>query len=429
MADDKGHGELNSWKEIADFLGVSVRTAQRYERELGLPVRRTGGRKGQAVVGRHDELTVWKARTVLPHLRWWQGVSFLRIYSIVSTAIILVLAMVIALDRMEHYSVGKPHNSHWVDAVLHVADQNGREVWHRAFDGAASTDGVYVRYHGDLDGDGRVETLVPFVPWQRDSKGGFLYCFSQEGKELWRIEPKKAVADREQTFSTLYVLRSYTVFKSPQKDGTLWTAAAFVHHYDYPSVVIVVDSKGKARGEYWHSGHLNGIHSVDLDNDGKDQLVLCGSKNVLSRAVLLIFDPLNVGGAEALPAGHPQQLRGFTPGTEKATVIFERSRLNRLRDHYNYAYWIGPATAADRSFQVTVSEALDRTQGYLTYTIRPDLTLSSVVPSDSLRNTYLEHSLKNPSIRPFGEPDLEELRRGYTIRWGNSSHPVASASK
>ncbi len=30
---------LNSWKEIACYLGRGVRTVQRYERDLGLPVR------------------------------------------------------------------------------------------------------------------------------------------------------------------------------------------------------------------------------------------------------------------------------------------------------------------------------------------------------------------------------------------------------
>ena len=35
---------LSSWKEIAAHLVVSVKTAQRYENELGLPIKRRGGR-------------------------------------------------------------------------------------------------------------------------------------------------------------------------------------------------------------------------------------------------------------------------------------------------------------------------------------------------------------------------------------------------
>ncbi len=31
---------LNGWKEIAEYLGRAVRTVERWERELGLPVHR-----------------------------------------------------------------------------------------------------------------------------------------------------------------------------------------------------------------------------------------------------------------------------------------------------------------------------------------------------------------------------------------------------
>lgn len=50
---------LQSWKEIASELNCGVRTAQRWERKLGLPVRRIGkGPKGR-VVGFKHELDRW----------------------------------------------------------------------------------------------------------------------------------------------------------------------------------------------------------------------------------------------------------------------------------------------------------------------------------------------------------------------------------
>jgi hypothetical protein len=42
--------ELNSWKQIAAHLGVNVRTAQKYERERGLPVRRLPGGHGRVAI-------------------------------------------------------------------------------------------------------------------------------------------------------------------------------------------------------------------------------------------------------------------------------------------------------------------------------------------------------------------------------------------
>src|SRR3954447_20451509 len=50
---------LNSWKEIASYLGRGVRTVQRYERDLNLPVRRPRGTPRSAVVALPEDLDEW----------------------------------------------------------------------------------------------------------------------------------------------------------------------------------------------------------------------------------------------------------------------------------------------------------------------------------------------------------------------------------
>ncbi|MGZ4814242.1 MAG: hypothetical protein ACXVZV_02450 [Terriglobales bacterium] len=50
---------LNSWKEIASHLGRGVRTVQRWERDLGMPVRRPGAKSRSAVIAIADELDAW----------------------------------------------------------------------------------------------------------------------------------------------------------------------------------------------------------------------------------------------------------------------------------------------------------------------------------------------------------------------------------
>ena len=56
MTDDELHG----WKEIANHLRRSPRTAQRWERELGLPVRRLATGGGEAVYALKSELDEWR---------------------------------------------------------------------------------------------------------------------------------------------------------------------------------------------------------------------------------------------------------------------------------------------------------------------------------------------------------------------------------
>ena len=54
---------LNSWKEIASYLGRGVRTIQRYEEKLGLPIHRPAARKRTAVLAFADELERWLRNT------------------------------------------------------------------------------------------------------------------------------------------------------------------------------------------------------------------------------------------------------------------------------------------------------------------------------------------------------------------------------
>ena len=50
---------LTSWKEIAEYLGKAVRTVQRWERTLGLPVRRPKPTLRGVVIAIPDELDAW----------------------------------------------------------------------------------------------------------------------------------------------------------------------------------------------------------------------------------------------------------------------------------------------------------------------------------------------------------------------------------
>ena len=52
---------LSGWKNIARHLGMGVRTVQRYERHMGLPIRRPAGKMRGAVLATKSELDAWVA--------------------------------------------------------------------------------------------------------------------------------------------------------------------------------------------------------------------------------------------------------------------------------------------------------------------------------------------------------------------------------
>ncbi len=55
---------LSSWKEIAAYLGKGVRTVQRWERELRLPVRRPVASNKRIVIALPAELDNWVQRNL-----------------------------------------------------------------------------------------------------------------------------------------------------------------------------------------------------------------------------------------------------------------------------------------------------------------------------------------------------------------------------
>jgi len=56
---------LNSWKEIAHYVGRSERTLQRWEKQCGFPVRRPAGKMRSAVIALPAEIRAWSQRSFM----------------------------------------------------------------------------------------------------------------------------------------------------------------------------------------------------------------------------------------------------------------------------------------------------------------------------------------------------------------------------
>jgi hypothetical protein len=79
---------LNGWKEISNHIERGVRTAQRWEVRLGMPVHRPALKDRSAVVAFTDELNGWLARTAPDTLNVYGGASdetLIRVHQNLST--------------------------------------------------------------------------------------------------------------------------------------------------------------------------------------------------------------------------------------------------------------------------------------------------------------------------------------------------------
>ena len=182
MAEQDIHGsKLSGWKQIADFLGVSVRTARDYERDLGLPVHRLDGldksrvwayaaelgawRAGQAVVGKSGSVEAQDPLNggqviATPPAQLSTRRHWLR-YGVIGVAGVAPGAAMLApkLWRQLH----QPASASRIEgATLIVSGRGNAELWRHTFAEEMISEldtPERGRVFADLDGDGRTETL------------------------------------------------------------------------------------------------------------------------------------------------------------------------------------------------------------------------------------------------------------------------------
>jgi len=223
--------------------------------------------------------------------------------------------------------------------ALLVSDGFGRELWRKVFerDLASSSQTVKTEvpepWVGDVDGDGETEILFA-VPKPPDNA---LICYSAEGREKWRFASGRAVRTRKETFANSYALLAFRVFRF-EEDGAYSLVAVSSHAPYYPCQVALLSSDGRLISEYWHSGHLvpsgDRPDVLDLDGDGRKELLLGGVSNGNKAATLVVLDQDSIRGVSQ-EENQDYQILGMPPANERCRILFARSCLNRQFDVFN----------------------------------------------------------------------------------------------
>jgi hypothetical protein len=416
----KPERELAGWKAIATYLDVSIRTAQHHE-HLGLPVRRLDAGQKSRVWAYPSELEAWKRHSspklAAPATRTGKPSRWL-FYSLQVVGALALISLGLYLNLP---SKGPPAAFRIEISDLTIADASGRVLWRYPFPMAVDPDS-YSRFFGferctwgDIDGDGRPETLFAYLPLQPARNGATLLCFSHAGKILWRFTPGRAIPDARQTLLPPYLISGVEVIPpSPRSPARVVLTSH--HYYSYPNQVAVLDSHGKLVGEYWHAGHLLHMAQADLDGDGNQEILLTGVNNGYNLATLVVLDAHRLSGASPTPEGDPHRFQSLGPGVEKAVVLFPRSCLARQAAFTRaQALW----TSKDRIVVLVLQGTSDdehNSPGYLVYELDYKLNVLGVTPSDSFQTSHRELEAKGQLDHRLSSAEIDNLRQVQLIR-------------
>lgn len=424
LADGRVRQKLETWGEIATYLGVEVRTAQRWEKRLGLPIVRLEG--SQAVYCYSDHLDAWRQsreQAPRPPEPMVPAAPFTR-FSTAQFAFIAVI--VVGVAAVAWSSVHPKRGPHPVNLVLEgnrliATDRSGSPVWDYDFDSPTGAADIRYRFNlpkwwerVDIDADGVDELLVLVRhPTREIDQREALYCFTLDGRLRYRVIPEINMMFESRSFSGPW---RFWDFEVVPEDRSLWVVVESAPWW--PSAALRIDEHGGVSVRYVQPGLMQALKSI---RRGDKAYVLAGGiNNEFHSASLAMLDP------QAGPASAPEKGSGeFTcrncpSGKPLSYLLFEQSPLNVAEGHpYNQTISI---SSEPDGLSVGVLEALtDNMTAVLVYRLAADLVPQSVIPSDAYWTWRLQGA---PWSGRDGHPRTLSTRSWSQGRWITREVPV-----
>jgi hypothetical protein len=296
---------LDSWKEIAEFFDRDRTVVARWERERGLSVHRVpGGRKGR-VFAYTDELEAWlQSAPKEPPVEVEHGRAPRRTWLISAAVLPLIAGVSGALWAARRAPGHVAAVVYSPDALVAVDDQQ-REVFRAPFPGRVFVTeprpGLGLLARRDFDRDGRDDSLVSIPLKLADGSTGavqdLLNAYRDDGGLLWSqsidSRPKFGGGDFGPGYQTTAAMPfSY--------QGATLVAWSETHHMWWPTILQVLDDRGRVRSRWTHAGVFFALSFLE---HAEGRLLLAGGVS-------------NSRSAGAMIALHLEQANGHGPESE-----------------------------------------------------------------------------------------------------------------
>ena len=302
---------LDGWKEIAEYVGKSIRTIQRWEKEENFPIKRIKDKK--SVFAYPDEIDKWmvrkgKKRTLSENKQENFSNSILvseksigrriALYPILAALIILVL--IAGYNFYSFYKIRKLQNRKLYyevkgeGSILNIKDQYGNVL--KTFNTITDNYKKFAFVSGNCQ-------YVHFVDLNNDKILDMVYA---------EIAPEKAkevkifISDLNGNLVEKKKFNLYISYKIKggnylydnfhiqnlkvddlDNDGKLELIILQIDIPLYPSCVRVLDLNGKEKFRFWHPGRFRSLEIRKVN--GKKTIVLSGTNNCLHELSLPVI--------------------------------------------------------------------------------------------------------------------------------------------
>jgi hypothetical protein len=440
------NGRLDSWKDIAAYLGRDVRTAIRWGKEKGLPVRRIPGGKRQAVFAYTAELDSWlrgdrATELVVASQRPEDASGFdaaesvalqgspvsassrtarLKYLYVIAAATAVVLLLSVLGLHHRTVSARVPVRIGFTLNALQAFDDSNQLLWTYTFPGPLEPSALSERrplsdfsYIGDFRGKGDREVLVS-APVRsglntRNSPWTEVDLFSSRGDLLWSYLPQRRF-----------------LFGKHEIDGPWAGGALFVSGYAGKpqiwaalsqavwsnSFVVNLDPAiGKDTLRFVNTGTVRALNEITT-SQGKFLLV-AGFNNEADTGSLAIINEAKVFAASPQTEGTRHKCESCPAGDPDYYFEFPRSEINELEQAHEDS--VVEVTVRDDQIQLLKRELnsdsgqqaiyylLSADQGFRPVSVRFDSTYD-MLHRKLEREGKLDHTLENCPERLHPRP-------------------------
>jgi hypothetical protein len=457
--------QLNGWKEIAAYLGRSVRTVQRWEKEFGLPVRRFGLSKPESVFAMPREIDDWLLTSQAVNARSVTGAAEspgfpadpprplvgepgrprqslipkapLGRTLLAALVVVAVLAIAwaawvtwqLARDRARQPPPALSSPAAWaVDHdILVVSDASGRELWRHRFPheliAAAYAGSAWLPRHivagiTDIEGDGTRE--VWFIAKSLGAPAWTaLYLFEADGRVRWVYQPEVTVRFGADTFGPSWIVDRAFVTADPEGGPRKAVWAVLFDMALFPSAIQRLDVKtGAPQSAFWSNGSIT---TAVLDASWSPPTLLVGAcHNETKAGSLAVLDARDPNGSA------PAELEKYRctscpPKDPLAFLVFPKPARFRGQDATGPVEGITPM--ADRRLGVKVRYATsdERTFAVGVLTLDSSLTPVSADTADDYLNAY-DDLVKRGDVAPGAPAAVDPDREFFPLlRWDGAA--------
>jgi hypothetical protein len=352
----QSNGErLDSWKEIAVYLGRDLRTVRRWEKKKGLPVRRVPGGERRAVFAYRADIDSWlkgqengeakpaASPTIaavevsrVPHNAPRPGSTSATIHTAGQGPLKVLLATLFGLMTVAAYvglvsfRTGPIAQAIFNGNSIVARDGRGTILWSYDFDWplAKDTDDPARRITiADLGPDRQRDLLVvaPFSGADLGSSANdTLFCFSARGKMRWRRAFDQTFRFGQNDYRPPWEATPMMV----TADGTgpsIWIAAR--QRLWSTSTLTEFDREGNQKAQFVNWGHIGVIGHV---HNANGSFILAGGiSNQCNCAMLAVLREDSPSGSS--PSLAPDfTCRNCPEGKPYRYILFPQSELTEL---------------------------------------------------------------------------------------------------